>query len=199
MQDRTTIFVDVNADGVPDTSIQVVRGTTAVAPTGTGYQANRLESLYITDNDGDMTGAHIWATGPFAMAYGENPQTGGASDGVDLGYTVLPAPADWMALALTVDKATDPTVVSTVAGVTTVTYTVNVDSHLFNLTTLDVVDTLPANWTYVTDSATITFPNLTQVAGASANPTVALPTLTWPSSLLGSMQPNQRITITFRA
>ncbi len=199
VQDRTTFFVDVNADGVPDTTLQVDRGATAVTPTGTGYQANRLESLYITDNDGDMTGAHIWATGPFAMAYGENPQTGGASDGVDLGYTVLPAPADWMALALTVDKATDPTVVSTVAGATTVTYTVNVDSHLFNLTTIDVVDTLPANWAFVNDSATITFPNLTQLTGAAANPTVALPNLTWPTALLGSMQPNQRITITFKA
>lgn len=199
VQDRTTFFVDVNADGTPDTTLQVDRGTTTVTPTGSGYQANRLESLYITDNDGDMTGAHIWATGPFAMAYGENPQTGGASDGVDLGYTVLPAPADWMDLALTVDKTTSPTVVSTVSGATTVTYTLNVDSHLFNLTTLDVVDTLPANWTFVNNSATITFPNLSQQTGAAANPTVALPTLTWPAALLGSMQPNQRITITFQA
>lgn len=199
VQDRTTFFVDVNADGTPDTTLQVDRGTTTVTPTGSGYQANRLESLYITDNDGDMTGAHIWATGPFAMAYGENPQTGGASDGVDLGYTVLPAPADWMDLALTVDKTTSPTVVSTVSGATTVTYTLNVDSHLFNLTTLDVVDTLPANWTFVNNSATITFPNLSQLTGAAANPTVALPNLTWPAALLGTMQPNQRITITFQA
>lgn len=199
VQDRTTIFVDVNADGVPDTSLLVQRGTTTITATGNGYQANRLESLYITDNDGSMTGAHIWATGPFAMAYGENPQTAGASDGVDLGYTVLPAPADWMDLALTVDKSTNPTVVSTAAGVTTVTYTIQVDSHLFNLTTVDVVDTLPAGWTYITGTSTITRPDLTQVTGASANPTVALPTLTWPTSLLGSMQPNQRITITFQA
>ena len=199
VQDRTTFFVDKNADGVPDTTLQVVRGATTVTPTGSGYQANRLQSLYITDNDGDMTGAHIWATGPFAMAYGENPQTAGASDGVDLGYTVLPSPADWMDLALTVDKTTNPTVVSTVAGATTVTYTLVVDSHLFNLTTVDVVDTLPANWAYVTNSSTITFPNLTQVTGASANPTVLLQTLTWPTGVLGGMLPNQRITITFQA
>lgn len=199
VQDQTTFFVDRNADGVPDTTFEVINGGTAVAPTGNGYRANRLQSLYITDNDGDMTGAHIWATGPFAMAYGENPQRASESGGVDLGYTVLPSPADWMDLALTVDKTTSPTVVSTVAGATTVTYTLVVDSHLFNLTTVDVVDTLPANWTYVANSSTITFPNLTQLTGAAANPTVSLQTLTWPAGLLGGMLPNQRITITFQA
>ena len=199
VQDKTTFFVDRNGDGVPETTFEVLRGATVVASTGGGYQANRLESLYITDDDGDMTGAHIWATGPFAMAYGENPQRAGASGGVDLGYTVLPSPADWMELALTVEKATNPTVISTVAGATTATYTIQVDSHLFNLTTVDVVDTLPANWEYIANSSTITFPNLTQLTGAAAEPTVALPTLTWPTSLLGGMLPNQRITITFQA
>ncbi|MCL4807327.1 MAG: DUF11 domain-containing protein, partial [Thermoanaerobaculia bacterium] len=200
VQDRTTFFVDQNADGVPDTTFEVINGATVVAPTGNGYQADRLQSLYITDDDGDMTGAHIWATGPFAMAYGENPQRAATNGGVDLGYTVLPAPADWMKLALTVDKATSPTVVSTVAGATTVTYTLNIDSHLFNLTTVDVVDTLPANWTYVANSTTITFPNLTQLTGAAAEPTtVALPSLTWSTAKLGGMLPNQRITITFQA
>lgn len=199
IQDGTTFFVDKNGDGTPDTTLEVILGATAVTPTGSGYRANRLQSLYITDNDGDLTGARIWATGPFAMAFGENPQRVTISGGIDLGYTVLPSPADWMDLALTVDKATDPVIVSTVQGATTVTYTLTVDSHLFNLSTIQVVDTLPANWEFISNSATITFPNLTQLTGSAANPTVALPNLTWPSSLLGSMLPNQRITITFQA
>ena len=85
-QDNTTFFIDKNGDGVADidASIEVLRGTTAVAATGSGYRANRLESLYITGSRSgnlatsicDMTGTRIFATGPFAMAYGENPAQG---------------------------------------------------------------------------------------------------------------------------
>ena len=207
--DNTTFFIDANGDGTPDTnaSIEVLRGTTAVAATGSGYKANRLDSLYITgSNSGtlatslcDLTGARIYATGPFSMSYGENPDKTTAGGGLDLGYTVLPSPANWMDLALTVDKATSPVLVSTAAGVTTVTYTLVVDSHLFNIDSVSVVDTLPPNWTFDNNSTVITLPNLTQISGAAANPTVSLPTLTWGAGLLGNMLPNQQITITFTA
>jgi uncharacterized repeat protein (TIGR01451 family) len=104
-----------------------------------------------------------------------------------------------MDLVLTVDKATSPVILSTVAGATTVTFTLVVNSHLFDVNTLDVVDTLPANWEYIDNTTTITYPNLTQISGNSADPTVALPTLTWPTSLLGSLLPNQEIIIQFQA
>ncbi|MBX7186324.1 MAG: carboxypeptidase regulatory-like domain-containing protein [Vicinamibacteria bacterium] len=207
--DNTTFFIDANGDGTPDTnpSIEVLRGATVVTATGSGYKANRLDSLYITgSNSGilatspcDLTGARIYATGPFSMSYGENPDKTTAAGGLDLGYTVLPSPSNWMDLALTVDKTTSPVLVSTVAGATTVTFTLVVDSHLFNIDSLNVLDTLPANWTYVADSTVITLPNLNQISGAAANPTVALPNLTWGPALLGSMLPNQRVTITFNA
>jgi len=207
--DNTTFFIDADGDGTPDTnaSIEVLRGLTAVTATGSGYKANRLESLYITgSNSGtlagslcDLTGARIYATGPFSMSYGENPNKASAGGGLDLGYTVLPSPSNWMDLALTVDKTTSPALVSTVAGVTTVTFTLVVDSHLFNIDGLSVLDTLPANWTYDNNSTTITLPDLTQISGAAANPTVALPNLTWGAGLLGSLLPNQRVTITFTA
>ena len=91
-----------------------------------GYVANRLQSLYITgSNVGttaadlcDLTGARMWATGPFTMTYGENPDKADAALGLDLGYTVLPNPGDWMDLVLTVDKSTNPVVVSSAAGAT---------------------------------------------------------------------------------
>lgn len=205
--DNTTFFIDANGDGTPDTnpSIEVLRGTTVVTATGSGYKANRLDSLYITgSNSGtlatslcDLTGARIYATGPFSMSYGENPNKASAGGGLDLGYTVLPSPSNWMDLALTVDKATNPVLVSTVAGATEVTYTLVVDSHLFNIDSVSVIDTLPANWEYKPGSTLITLPNLTTV---TTNPTGAPgPTLTWGSGVLGSLLPNQRITITFVA
>ena len=184
-------------------------GTTPVAANASGgYTANRLQSLYITgSNSGtaatsicDLTGARIWATGPFTMTYGENPDKADAALGLDLGYTVLPNPGDWMDLVLTVDKSTNPVVVSSTAGATLVTYTLVVKSHEFEVDAVSVVDTLPASWAYQAGSTTITLPNLTTITGASANPTGGTgPTLTWGSGVLGSMLPNQTITISFQA
>ncbi len=208
--DNTLVFIDADDNGTPDTnaSIEVLRGQTAVAPTSGGYRANRLESLYITGSNVtgagagslcDLTGARIYATGPFSMSYGENPDKVTAGGGLDLGYTVLPSPANWMDLALTVDKSTSPVLVSTLAGVTTVTFTLVIESHEFNIDSLSVVDTLPANWAFDIDSAVITLPNLTQISGPAANPAVSLPTLTWGPGLLGSLLPHQQIVITFDA
>jgi uncharacterized repeat protein (TIGR01451 family) len=208
--DNTTIFIDANGDGTPDTnaSIEVLRGSTPVVATGSGYQASRLDSLYITgSNTGilagspcDLTGARIYATGPFVMSYGQNPDKATVAGGLDLGYTVLPSPGNWMDLALTVDKATNPVLVSTVAGATTVTYTLVVKSHEFPIDTLSVVDNLAPNWTYDNNSTVITYPDLSSISGAAANPTVGIPTLTWPTGLFpGGMLPNQEITITFTA
>ncbi len=208
--DNTLVFIDADDDGTPDTnaSIEVLRGQTALAPTSGGYRANRLESLYITGSNVtgagagslcDLTGARIYATGPFSMSYGENPDKTSAGGGLDLGYTVLPSPANWMDLALTVDKSTSPVLVSTLAGVTTVTFTLVVESHEFNIDSLSVVDTLPANWTYDAGSTVITLPNLTQISGGAADPTVSLPTLTWGAGQLGSLLPHQQIVITFDA
>jgi len=207
--DNTTFFIDKDGDSIPDVdaSIEVLIGTTPVAATSSnGYVANRLDSLYITGSnvgttagsDCDLTGARVWATGPFTMAYGQNPQKATPAGGLDLGYTVLPNPGDWMELVLTVDKSTNPVVLSTTAGATA-TYTLEVSSHLFEVDGVSVADTLPANWEYVSGSTTITLPDLTQISGGAADPSVSLPTLTWSSGLLGSMLSNQTITITFQA
>ena len=189
--DNTTFFIDTNGDGTPDTdaSIEVLRGATAVTATGSGYRANRLDSLYITgSNSGtsatsicDLTGARIYATGPFSMSYGENPDKTSAAGGLDLGYTVLPSPGNWMDLALTVDKATNPVLVSTVAGVTTVTYTLIVQSHLFNIDSVSVVDTLPANWAFDNNSTMITLPEPDHDQRGGRQSHGELPTLTWGS------------------
>ena len=77
-QDNTSVFVDFNNDGTVDQT----------------YTLSRLQSQYIFDpNDGNLSGAHFWATGPFTMSYGENPDTAQASDNsLDLGYVAIPAP-----------------------------------------------------------------------------------------------------------
>jgi hypothetical protein len=57
------------------------------------YTLNRLDSVKITDPDNDSTGTHIWTYGtePFAITWGENPDTATTTTPyMDLGYTVLP-------------------------------------------------------------------------------------------------------------
>ncbi len=181
-QDNTIFFVDKDGDGVPDgdASIEVRRGNLVLSSVttslGPGYRADRLDSLYITgSNTGtaatslcNLTGSRIFATSPFAMAYGENPNLADAAQGADFGYTVLPDPGNWMDLALTVDKTTSKPVLSTTAG-DTAGFTLVVNSHEFDLTTMTVQDTLPPNWAYVAGSTTITYPN-----GTTAGPSGTL-------------------------
>jgi uncharacterized repeat protein (TIGR01451 family) len=60
-----------------------------------------------------------------------------------------------------------------------------------------VTDTLPADWAYVDNSTTITFPNGSQSSGDAADPLVAGQTLTW--DLDQDMGPGQALTVTFEA
>jgi uncharacterized repeat protein (TIGR01451 family)/fimbrial isopeptide formation D2 family protein len=184
-QDNTRVFIDYNHDGTVDQT----------------YTLNRLQSQYVYDsNDGDMSNANIWATGPISLAYGQNPDTApDAAPAVDLGYAVIPG-GDFIDRVLTVDKTANPVMVSTTAGAQS-TYTLIIDTYHFVVNGIGVVDTLPSGWQYVNNSTTITLADKTTVTGSSANPTISGGglILTWPSTLLQSMAPNQNITITFTA
>ncbi|NOY68083.1 MAG: hypothetical protein GXP53_01115 [Deltaproteobacteria bacterium] len=121
-----------------------------------------------------------------------------ASPAIDVGYTALPG-TNFIDLVLTVDKSVSPQVVSTASGSTTV-FTLDVKSYDFPVDGITIADALPGGWEFVTDSATITLADKTQLIGAAANPTItgAGPyTLTWPTSLLGSLAANQEITVVF--
>ena len=76
-QDAITVFIDTDGDGGADQT----------------YNLDRLQTQYVFDPvDGDMSDAHIWATGPYAAAYGQNPDlavTGNPA--IDVGYTMLPS------------------------------------------------------------------------------------------------------------
>lgn len=184
-QDNTTVFVDFN--NTPPNPVQT-------------YTLNRLQTQYIYDpNDGNLTGARIWATGLFTMAYGEHPTNAGTTTpSLDLGYVAIPG-TDYIDIVLGVDKSANPSVVGTAAGSTT-TFTLTAETRKYALNTVTIVDDLPAGWSFQTDSATITLPDLSTISGSAANPTISGQTLTWPTSLFpGGMAPNQRIVVSFTA
>ncbi|MCL5023989.1 MAG: C25 family cysteine peptidase [Nitrospirae bacterium] len=183
-QDNTRVFVDYNNDGTADQT----------------YTLDRLQTQFIADPDGDMSGARIWATGPFTMAYGQNSHNSdNSSPALDLGYIGIPG-SDFISLVLSVDKSVSPQVVSTASG-SQATFTIKVNSAKYTVDGVVVTDYLPAGWRFVNDSATITRPDQTQITGSAANPTITGSgpyTLEWSSAQTGgNMLQNQEITITF--
>lgn len=191
-QDNTRVFVDFNDDGTVDQT----------------FDLNRLQTQFIFDTtDGDLTGAHIWATGEFTLAYGENADTATTSTpALDLGYVAIPG-TDFVSLVLDVDKTANPQVVSTASGSTT-EFTIVASTRAYSLNSATIVDTLPPDWRYVANTTTITRPDLTTVTGASANPsvsgtgTLADPyVLSWSAAQLdpSGMAPNQQVVVKFTA
>lgn len=182
-QDNTTVFIDLDNDGNPNFT----------------YLLDRLETQYVWDNtDGTLSGAHIWGTGPYAMAYGQNPDIAPpASPAIDVGYTTIPG-TDFVDLALRVTKTANPVIISTASGSQS-TYTVVIDTYNFTMNNVTATDTLPAGWQYVAGSATITLADKSQLTGSAADPVIVGSVLTWPTTTLGNMAENQQITILFTA
>jgi uncharacterized repeat protein (TIGR01451 family) len=181
-RDNTTVFVDYDADGTVDDE----------------YDMDRLEILQIDDTgDYDMTGAHVWASSPIAIVWGEDRDTvEGGENYLDLGYTTLPFQDTWIDLVLTLDKTADPTVIPA-DGEKQTTFTLVVNSHDFAVNDVDVTDQLPADWSYVDDSTLITFPDGSQASGDAADPSVVGQTLTW--DLDQDMDADEALTVTFEA
>jgi uncharacterized repeat protein (TIGR01451 family) len=191
-QDNIRVFIDRDNDGNPD------------ATNGT-YDLDRLETQYVYDaTDGDMSEANIWATGPYTVAYGQNPDTAVTGlPAIDVGYTTIPG-VDFIDLVLTVDVSTSPVIVSTTTG-SQATYTITVNTHDFTVDDINISDVLPDGWSYVDDSTTISFADNTEKTGNDANPTSGGtgPTLTWDLDAIevgqGDLAANQTVTITFTA
>ena len=191
VQDGTTVFVDFDNDGTADKT----------------YTLNRLQSQYIWDDTpGDqdgMSGARIWATGFFTMAFGQNPDTAPtqARSG-DLGYVCIPG-TDFIDIVMAVQKSVNPGTVPTALG-SEAEFTLVVDSYTYPLNDgVTIEDTLPANWEYVTDSTTIIRPDLSTLSGAGANPAISGSgdrILTWSTTQTGGpMAENRKIIVTFTA
>ena len=182
-ESNTRVFVDLDNDETPD---QI-------------YDLSRLQSQFVYDTkDGDLSNAKIWATGPIALAYGQNPDTAPPSNpAIDVGYSLIQG-GQFINLVLTVDKTAEPAVVSTTPGAQSM-FTVVVDSHQFAVDGIRIVDTLPDGWQYLDDSTHITFADNRRITGNAADPGVTGPVMTWDSSLLGNMAPEQKLIITYMA
>ena len=179
--DNTTVSIDYSPnDGVADVVVML----------------NRLDVYRAFDPDNDNTGMNISATGPIAVAWGEDGDVASAGNPyIDVGYTTLPLPTSFITLVLSTDKSASPTTVSTAIN-TTAEFTIEVSAYDFNVNSLNVEDTLPAGWSYDPGSTTITFPDSST---SNADPNIAGQVLTWPSTILPNLNPNDVLTITFTA
>jgi uncharacterized repeat protein (TIGR01451 family) len=193
VEDNTTVFVDYSpADGTVDAT----------------YVLNRIQVQRVYDQaatghtqDADNTGTHIWATGPIALAWGEDPDAAAAaSPGLDAGYTILPMNKTWIDVVLDLEKTADPAIIPDLSGQTSV-FTLVVETGDYAVDNVVVTDTLPANWSYVSGSTTITLPDSSTISGASVDPDTSGQDLIWdafPSGPL-DMAANQTLTIEFTA
>lgn len=186
VQDDTTVYVDYSpADGVVDAT----------------YVLDRLNVQKVFDPDFDNTGMHIVATGPLALAWGEDVDTADPGNPyLDLGYTVLPPYNNWMDEVLGLVKTVDPTALPMGPG-NAVTVTLSVPTYAFVVDNVVITDTLSPGWSYLADSTLITWPDGTVISGTVANPAISGQELVWAgSSILPSVMPtNEILTVAFVA
>ncbi|MCI5222319.1 MAG: DUF11 domain-containing protein, partial [Candidatus Electrothrix sp. AR4] len=171
-QDNITLFIDYR-DGRP---VQA-------------YPLNRLESLFIYDDvDGDLSQAHIWSTGKYTAAYGQNPETSVEnSPAIDVGYTVV-SDSDFFNVVLDIDKTVEPATVATAPGQRS-TITLEINTFFYPVDEVLIEDLLPTGWSYVAGSAVITLQDGSTVTSGAAS----------PSFSIGNMEANQSVMVTFVA
>lgn len=179
----TTVYVDYDAGGTIDDQ----------------YVLNRFDVQQIDDtNDYDMTGAHIWSTNPVAIVYGEDPDTAsGGYNYLDLGYTTLPIPEEWVDLVLTVEKSVNPVLLLAPSG-QTATFSFDIYSHDYAVNDVNATDTLPAGWSYVNNSTYITLADSSTINPPASNPSIFGQDLIW-NGMLGDMGINATISVSFDA
>ncbi len=176
LNNNTTVFVDYGPnDGVFDVS----------------YKLNRLQVVQVYDPDKDNTGMHIVSTAPVAVAWGESPDTAGAGNPfLDMGYTTLPLPIEWIDVALQVEKTANPTqVYAGQESQFTVVVSVPATAGAPSVGT-DLVDKMPPGWQYVAGSGNPSDP--TTITGSLATGYV----LTWDANW--TINPGGSQTVTFR-
>ncbi|MBP7865824.1 MAG: DUF11 domain-containing protein [Acidobacteria bacterium] len=188
VQDNTRVFIDTNRDGTAEFT----------------YDLNRLTSQYVYDTaDGDLSQANVWATGPIAVVYGQNPDTAVTGNpAIDTGGDLVPG-IDFVDLVLSVEKTTNPILVGTGTG-QTAKYTIVVSTDEYDVENLRVIDTLATGWALCSSGTTpaCTDPVVTYPDGSTASvaPGVSGSTLTWGAAQFGStvnMAPHQTLTIEY--
>ena len=167
------------------------------------YNIDQLESVRIYDPDHVNTGMNLVASAPIAVSWGEagidehGTACSSGTPNMDLGYTVVPYLDEFVDVALDLEKMANPTLILDQAGQTS-EFTLTVATDELATNAVDVVDTLPANWSFVNDSATITFPDSSQWTGNAADPTsIVGQVLTWDLNV--NMPAHKTMTIVFDA
>ncbi len=193
VQDNTVVYVDEDVDGVPDQTLNL----------------NRLQVAYVNDSlgDHDLSRARVYATAPYAMAYGQNPDNvaGSYAPALDLGYTVLPTTDRWFDLVLDVEKSADPSLLAANTSGAITEFTIRAFTGAYSVDDLTIVDDLPAGFEYVAGFTTVTLPDGSTVTGGTAddgNTTGATDPAWSGNDVFGAyadLQANQAITIRFRA
>jgi len=194
-QDNIVVFIDEDNDGDVEQTLNI----------------DRLATEYVTSSlgDDDLSQARIFSTGPYALAYGQNPDTAAPGDtaAMDLGYTVLPTSDKWFELVLDVEKDVNPTIVDANTDDEQATFTLEVNTYEYIVNDLTVTDFLPEDWEYVDDSTTVTLPNGISTSGNSVDPAITGTNpykLEWSGTTVfgtygTTMGENQTITIEFTA
>jgi len=179
VNDDTTVFVDYgpNDGTINDT-----------------YTLDSLEVVQIYDPDNDNTGMHIVSDDLVAIAWGESPDTASmGSPYLDVGYTTLPLPDDWIDIALAVEKtAACPTEAQVGEEVEFTIVTTVPGTYPQNVTEIDLVDTLPPGWQYVAGSSSDP-PGEPTITGNLTSGYV----LTWDANW--DISPGSSETVVFRA
>ncbi|MBN1191867.1 MAG: DUF11 domain-containing protein [Dehalococcoidales bacterium] len=159
LNDNTTVFIDFGPND------EVFDAT---------YNVDRLHAIQVYDPDKDNTGMHIVSTAPVAVAWGESPDRAGQADPyLDMGYTTLPLPVEWIDVTLQVEKTADP--VQIYLGEESIfSILISVPSTAgAQVTGIDLEDTLPPGWEFITASGLPSDP--TSITGNLADGYV----LTW--------------------
>ena len=152
---------DLSANGSPVYIMATTPGTTIYIDYGPNdgvwdqiLTPNWLEPRQVRDLvDNDNTGMHIVSTAPVAICWGESPNYAeAATPYLDMGYTTLPLPIEWIDVALQVEKTASPTTIPLGAQST---FTVQVSVPLTAgapVVVTTVTDQLPPYWEYVSSS-----------------------------------------------
>ncbi|GIK42093.1 MAG: hypothetical protein BroJett011_59260 [Chloroflexota bacterium] len=153
----TTLFVDVNNDGIADTVDIDGDGVADPYPgPGIGYPLLPLQELSITDpTDCDMTGAFIFTPDgtSFASAWGQDQNAFRASPSIDAGTSIVPLRS--LALQKTFTLLTDVDCTGGISVGDDVRFQlqyINDSATLLNAVTIS--DTLPAALAYIPNTTT---------------------------------------------
>lgn len=177
LDNNTTVFIDYGPnDGIFDAT----------------YTLNKLDVIQVRDPDNDNSGMHIVSDKLIAIAWGESPNYAQAGTPyLDMGYTTLPLPTEWIDIALEVQKTVTPEDVQ-IEEEALFTIVISVPSTAgAPMTNVDLVDTLPPGWEYVAGSGNPSDP--TSITGNLSSGY----TLTW--DLNWTINPGSSQVVTFKA